>query len=248
MSEILAIALNSMQNDMRQVEHVAMNLANTLTPGYKRQVAAAQSFGAIVEQGAASAAGQAPALSGAVQTFVDVRAGALKQTGGSLDLAVDGQGYFEVATDAGPAYTRQGDFRVDERGRLVTAQGQPVMGLGGEILLSGAKPRIDRNGNVFDAGDANAKTPLAQLKLVRFEEAGTMASLGNGLLSAGGGMVQLNGAEIHLRQGYLEGSNVSTQTEMVQLMQATRHFESMQKAIQSYDEVVGTAIRKLGEV
>jgi flagellar basal-body rod protein FlgG len=122
------------------------------------------------------------------------------------------------------------------------------MGLGGEILLSGAKPRIDRNGNVFDGGDVNAKTPVAQLKIVRFEETGAMASLGNGLLSAGGGMVQLGGAEVHLQQGYLEGSNVSTQQEMVQLMQATRHFESMQKAIQTYDEVVGTAIRKLGEV
>jgi flagellar basal-body rod protein FlgG len=246
MPEILAIALNSMQNDMRQVEHVAMNLANTLTPGYKRQIAAAQSFGAIVEQGTETA--RPPSIGGTIQTFVDVRPGAVKQTGASLDLAIDGQGYFEVATEAGPAYTRQGDFRVDDRGRLVTSQGQAVMGLGGEILLSGAKSRIDRNGNVFDGNDPNAKTPVAQLKLVRFGDVGAMSSLGNGLLSAGGGMVQLTSAETHLRQGYLEGSNVSTQTEMVQLMQATRHFESMQKAVQAFDEVVGTAIRKLGEV
>ncbi len=246
MPEILAIALNSLQNDMRQVEHVAMNLANTLTPGYKRQVAAVQSFGAIVDQGAVAA--RMPAPAGAIQTFVDVRPGAMKHTGNSLDVAIDGEAYFEVATEAGPAYTRQGEFRVDERGRLVTAQGQAVMGLGGEILLSGAKARVDRNGNVFDGSDPNAKAAVAQLKLVRFEQTGSMASLGNGLLSAGGGMVQLNGAEIRLRQGYLEGSNVSTQTEMVQLMQATRHFESMQKAIQSYDEVVGTAIRKLGDM
>jgi flagellar basal-body rod protein FlgG len=248
MPEILAIALNSMQNDMRQVEHVAMNLANTLTPGYKRQAGAVQSFGAIVDQGAAPGTAQAPAASAAMQTFVDVRPGALKQTRNSLDLAIDGPGYFEVATSDGPAYTRQGDFRVDEHGRLVTAQGQAVMGMGGEILLSGGKPRIDRNGNVFDGNDTSAKTPVAQLKVVRFEDAGTMASLGNGLLTPGGSMVQLSSAETHLQQGYLEGSNVSTQQEMVQLMQATRHFESMQKAIQSYDEVVGTAIRKLGEL
>lgn len=244
MPEILAIALNSMQTDMRQVEHVAMNLANTLTPGYKRQVAATPAFGAMVDQAATPAA----APTGGVRTYVDLRPGALKHTGASLDLAIDGQGYFEVATDAGPAYTRQGAFRVDARGRLVTAQGQPVMGLGGEILLSGPKPRIDRNGNVFDGSDVNTKTPVAQLKIVRFEEAGTMASLGNGLLSAGGDMVQMGAAEVHLQQGYLESSNVGTQQEMVQLMQATRHFESMQKAIQTYDEVVGTAIRKLGEV
>lgn len=248
MSEILAIALNSMQNDMRQVEHVAMNLANTLTPGYKRQVAAPSSFGALVEQGTESTPSHPGRLAGAARTFVDVRPGALKHTGNSLDLAIDGQGYFEIATAQGPAYTRQGEFRVDERGRLVTAQGQAVMGNGGEILLSGAKPRIDRNGNVFDAGDPNAKLPVARIKLVRFEDTGPMTSLGNGLLAPGGGMVQLGTSDIHIQQGYLEGSNVSTQQEMVQLMQSARHFESIQKAIQGYDEAVDTAIRKLGDL
>lgn len=248
MSEILAIALNSMQNDMRQVEHVAMNLANTLTPGYKRQVAAPLSFGTLVEQNAKPATPQSGPLAGAVRTYIDVRPGALKRTGNSLDLAIDGEGYFEVATAQGPAYTRQGDFQVDERGRLVTAQGQAVMGNGGEILLSGAKPRVDRNGNVFDAGDPNAKLPVAQIKLVRFDDAAPMTSLGNGLLAPGGGMVQLGTSDIHLKQGYLEGSNVSTQQEMVQLMQTARHFESIQKAIQGYDEAVDTAIRKLGDL
>lgn len=247
MSEILAIALNSMQNDMRQVEHVAMNLANTLTPGYKRQVATPLSFGALVEQNAAAAAVPAGRQADTTRTYVDVRPGALKHTGNSLDLAIEGQGYFEVATAQGPAYTRQGDFRVDERGRLVTAQGQAVMGNGGEILLSGATPRIDRNGNVFDAGDANAKLPVDRIKLVTFEDTGPMTSLGNGLLAPGGGMVQLGASDVHLQQGYLEGSNVSTQQEMVQLMQSARHFEAIQKAVQGYDEAVDTAIRKLGD-
>lgn len=237
-----------MQTDMRQVEHVAMNLANTLTPGYKRQVVAPLAFGAIVDQSAAATVPQATRPVDAVRTYVDVRPGALKHTGNSLDLAIDGQGYFEVATAQGPAYTREGDFRVDERGRLVTAQGQAVMGNGGEILLSGAKPRIDRNGDVFDAADPNAKLPVARIKLVRFDDTGPMTSLGHGLLAPGGGMVQLGASDIHLQQGYLEGSNVSTQQEMVQLMQAARHFESIQKAVQGYDEAVDTAIRKLGDL
>lgn len=247
MSEILAIALNSLQNDMRQVEHVAMNLANSLTPGYKRQLAVTQPFGSMVERGAA--AGQPDALpdAGALRTFVDTRAGAMRRTGEGLDLAIDGHGYFEVATQEGPAYTRQGNFRVDVRGRLVTAQGEPVMGIGGEILLGGSRPRIDRNGNVFEKADGVAGHPVAQLKIVRFDDSAPMASMGNGLLSAGSGMTQLAAADIQVQQGYLENSNVSTQQEMVKLMQATRHFESVQKAIQTYDEALGTAIRKLGE-
>jgi flagellar basal-body rod protein FlgG len=248
MPEILAIALNSMQNDMRQVEHVAMNLANTLTPGYKRQVAVPLSFGALVEQNASRATPPAGQTAAAARTYVDVRPGALKHTGNRLDLAIDGDGYFEIATAQGPAYTRQGDFQVDARGRLVTAQGQAVMSNGGEILLSGAQPRVDRNGNVFDAGDPNAKLPVARIKLVRFDDTSPMTSLGNGLLAPGEGMVELGTSDVHLKQGYLEGSNVSTQQEMVQLMQAARHFESVQKAIQGYDEAVDTAIRKLGDI
>jgi flagellar basal-body rod protein FlgG len=202
----------------------------------------------MVERGAgAEAAGAAPEAGG-LRTFVDTRAGALRRTGEGLDLAIDGQGYFEVATPEGPAYTRQGNFRVDQRGRLVTASGEPVMGTGGDILLAGGKPRIDRNGNVFDGTDGAAAQPVAQLKIVRFEDSAPMQGIGNGLLTEGSGMVQVAGADIQVQQGYLENSNVSTQQEMVKLMQATRHFESVQKAIQTYDDALGTAIRKLGEV
>jgi len=246
MSEILAVALTSLQNDMRQVEHVAMNLANTLTPGYKRQVAVTQPFGSMVDRGATAGEPETPSLAGSVRTYMDMRAGALKRTGDSLDVAIVGEGYFEVATAEGPAYTRQGNFRVDERGRVVTANGQVVLSTGGEILLTSGEPRIARDGNVFDG--ANGNNPVAQLKVVRFEDPAPMQSLGNGLLTAGIGPTQLGGKDIQVQQGYLESSNVSTQHEMVQLMQATRHFESVQKAIQSYDEVLGTAIRKLGEV
>jgi flagellar basal-body rod protein FlgF len=255
MSEVLAIALNSLQNDMRRVEHVAMNLANTLTPGYKRQIAVAQPFASLVDgapAGAAVSDGTAPATpapSVGMQTFVDVRGGTLRRTGESLDLAIDGPGFFEIVTPDGPAYTRQGNFRMDERGRLVTAQGHGVMGNGGEITLAGATPTIDRNGTVFGgANSGNARAALGQLKVVRFDDTSGMTSLGNGMLTAGSAIAASKGSEVQIQQGYLENSNVSTQHEMVQLMQTTRHFESVQKAIQSYDELLGTAIRKLGDV
>jgi flagellar basal-body rod protein FlgG len=251
MSEVLALALNSLQNDIRRVEHVAMNLANTLTPGYKRQVAVVQPFASLVESGQGVAAdGSVPAqnVSTGVQSFVDVRAGALKKTGESLNLAIGGTGFFEILTPEGPAYTRQGNFHMDERGRLVTAEGQPVMGLGGEITLTGPTPTIASDGTILDATNGGGRTQLGQLKVVRFEDTKGMASLGNGLLTTGSGITELKGTQVQVQQGYLENSNVSSQQEMVQLMQTTRHFESVQKAIQSYDELLGTAIHKLGEV
>lgn len=247
MSEVLAIAVNSLQDDMRRVEHVAMNLANSLTPGYKRQIAVAQPFAGLVDSGSAAAMASGRPAS-ALQTFVDVRAGALKKTGESLDLAIGGDGFFEIQTPDGPAYTRQGNFHTDERGRIVTAQGQPVMGAGGEITVSGAMPRIAQDGAVYDTTPGASQAQIGRIRVVRFDDTKGMASLGNGLLSAGSGMSELQASQAQVQQGYLENSNVSSQHEMVQLMQATRHFESVEKAILGYDELVDTAIRKLGEV
>ncbi|MFL6676182.1 MAG: flagellar basal-body rod protein FlgF [Massilia sp.] len=246
MSEVLALALNSLQDDMRRVEHVAMNLANSLTPGYKRQVAVSQPFAGLVDSASAAAAA-AGKRAGSPQTFVDVHAGALKKTGESLDLALGGDGFFEIQTPEGPAYTRQGNFRTDERGRLVTAQGQPVMGAGGEITLSSATPRIAPDGTVYDTASGAGQAQLGRIRVVRFDDTKDMTSLGSGLLTAGSGMTDPQASQAQVQQGYLENSNVSSQHEMVQLMQATRHFESVEKAIQGYDELMDTAIRKLGE-
>jgi flagellar basal-body rod protein FlgG len=249
MSEVLAVALNSLQGDMSRAEQVAMNLANALTPGYKRQVTVAQPFASLVDHAqAAGAAASRPSIATAagLHTFVDVRAGALKKTGENLDLALGGAGFFEIQTAEGPAYTREGNFHMDERGRLVTAQGLPVMGVGGEITLAGATPAIAHDGTIVDSAGGSRKTQLGQLKVVRFDDTKGMTSIGNGLLTAGSGMTELKGLDVQLQQGFLENSNVSSQQEMVELMQTTRHFESVQKAIQGYDELLGTAIQKLG--
>jgi flagellar basal-body rod protein FlgG len=248
MSEVLAVALHSLQGDMGRVESVAMNLANSLTPGYKRSVAVAQPFASLVEQGQASSVTGVhapPAVDPAPSGFVDVHPGPVKKTGQALDLALGGPGFFEVLTDDGPAYTRKGDFHMDERGRLVTAQGLPVMGLGGEIALAGDQPTIARDGAIVDSAGGSRRVELGQLKVVRFEDTRHMTSLGNGLYTAGAGSTELRGGDVQVQQGFLENSNVSTQQEMVELMQTTRHFESVQKAIQAYDELMGTAIQKL---
>lgn len=267
MQEILAITLNSMHQDMARLERVGMNLANTLTPGYKREVVAARPFFHMFANLVANSADSGVVANGGGVTTgpsaliiqTDTRPGTLKSTGQSLDVALAGSGYFEIATDQGPAYTRQGNFRVDARGRLVTAQGYPVMGKGGEIFLSTGSPVIDEKGNVFDgqssASGAALQTgaqvntpPLAQLKVVQFENPKTLQRMGDGLVAGGDNFGTMNEADIQIRQGFLENSNVSSMQEMVQLVQTMRHFESMQKVALGYDEMMGAAIRKLGEL
>lgn len=256
MEHVLAVSLATMQHDMQRLDRVAMNLANVTTPGYKREVLATRPFVDAMDQ--AALAGQslpvdATALGATAadgQVRLDMRPGTLRMTGGSLDFALSGDGFFEVTMPDGPAYTRQGDFSVDARGRLVNAQGHAVMGKNGEIFLSTLKPAVDAAGNITEPFSATPMggAPSAQLKVVRFDNPASMQRLGDGLLAPGTGMVIAGEADIQVRQGALENANVSTVQEMVQLMQTMRHFESMQKVATGYDEMLGTAIRKLGEL
>lgn len=277
MQEVLALSLQAMHLDMQRLDRISSNLANALTPGYKREVVASQALG----MGSATFASMVtPSEMDVVATTkqvnaspvvpllvqVDARPGTLKSTGQNLDLAIAGPGYFEVTTDTGPAYTRQGNFQLDTRGRLVTAQGWPVMGKSGEIYLNSPSPVIDSAGNVYESLNANGKPlnlsrdrlsadqggantqAVAQLRVVEFDNPKSLQRLGEGLVGGAGDTRSLNDADIQIHQGFLENSNVTSMQEMVQLMQTMRHFESMQKVALGYDDMTGQAIRKLGDL
>lgn len=262
MRNVFAVALASMQQDMSRVDRIALNLANAATPGYKREVVAARPFVEVLDSASASVSAAAGGVTtedpartpGGVQVLTDTRPGSLRITGQPLDLALAGDGFFEVSTEAGPAYTRQGSFRVDARGRLVTGQGHAVMGRSGDIYLTTRTPVIDAAGRITEpdatTGPSAAEPgdPIAQLKVVRFENPGALERLGDGLVAAGPGMAVADDGQAQIRQGALENANVSSMQEMVQLMEAMRHFESMQKVAQGYDEMIGQAIRKLGDL
>lgn len=261
MQQILALGLQSMHQDMDRMERVATNMSNALTPGYKRELVIARPFADLVQGGVAASASvlnrldtESALRSTEPELRTDMRAGGLRATGQPLDVALEGEGYFEVATAAGPAYTRLGRFQLDGRGRLVTGRGDPVMGRGGEIFLSTSAPHIDAAGNVLqpaaNGDDGDRGVSAGQLRIVRFEHADQMRRLGDGLLAAPPAEAALPMEEggPAVRQAYLENSNVSSLQEMVQMMQTMRHFESMQKVVQGYDELLGTAIHKLGDV
>jgi flagellar basal-body rod protein FlgF len=286
MTDVLAISLQGMQQDMARVERISLNLANAMTPGYKREVVTALPMGGAADAGTFATAlsntgisqpgaylGASPSAqpdtqpgiqsddtgappntastAGLLLIQTDARPGTLKPTGQSLDLALTGPGYFEISTEGGLAYTRQGSWQLDARGRLVTPQGDPVMGQGGEIVLMHPHPVIDAAGQVFEAkADGGAEPmPVAQLKVVQFFDSNTknMQRIGEGLVITDQPPTQVADSELQVRQGFLENSNVSSMQEMVQLIQSMRHFESLQRVAMGYDEMIGSAVRKLGE-
>jgi flagellar basal-body rod protein FlgG len=250
MHPILSLVLASLQADLGRVDRVAMNIANAQTVGYKREVASAVSFPEQVEGGAQPLNASAPVR---LAVHTDPRPGTLQATGLDLDLALVGSGWFEVMTAQGPAYTRQGNFRLDASGRLVTQQGDPVMGTAGEIRLQHGAPVIDAAGRVFEGtlpgGDPGAATatPIAQLKVVQFDPGASIERRGDALVQVQAEPVLAAEGSVQVRQGFLENANVSPMQEMVQLMQTLRHLESMQKVAVGYDEMLATSIRRLGE-
>ncbi|KQV92881.1 flagellar hook-basal body protein [Rhizobacter sp. Root1221] len=250
MQEVLAIALRSMQQDVARLEQVGTNLANVTTPGYKRQLLVSRAEHAIVPSFAQAMMGVAASPEGGAtaqtaQPFElvrDMRSGTLRATGRSLDVALAGDGYLEVQMPEGLAYTRQGEFQLDARGRLVTMQGLPVQGQAGDIVVSGSGVTIDAKGNVTDNGRV-----VDRLKVVAFEPGQALTPLDGGLFAEGRSPSLVSEADIDVRQGFLENSNVQQAREMVELMQTMRRFESMQRIVQGYDDLVGSAIRKLGD-
>jgi flagellar basal-body rod protein FlgF len=253
MSEVLAIALAAMHQDMTRLERIASNMANAAVPAYQADVVSAYPASATFDQtmGAFKLDG-----AGTTATAASQRPGAVRTTGLPLDLALATPGYFEVQTEQGVAYTRQGDFKLDAQGRLVTQAGHLVMGKAGPIVLTRPDPVIDAEGQIFESASAAAdRAPLAQLKLVRFTHPHLLARLGGGLFGApvaqGAGSVeglQVADATPKVQQGHLEASNVQSMQEMIQLIQTMRHFESMQRVAVGYDELMGTAVRKLGDL
>ena len=235
---IYALTLRSMNADVERLSSVASNLANVSTTGYKRQIPVFESFQKMID----TQEFVAPQIS------IDNRAGTMRVTNQALDLAIIGDGFFQVQSENGIAYTRNGSFSIDSRGRLVTPQGWPVMGRDGEIQLAGRSPVIDTQGFVREvSADGVSRPPVAQLKLVKFENSKEMRPLGLGLFGMPEGAGLSIDSQAQIKQGALENSNVSSSKEMVDLIQIMRHFESTQKVIQGYDEMMGLAIKKLTE-
>lgn len=243
--DVLAIAASGMQQDILRLESISQNMANVLTPAYKKQILLTPTFSQQVDGGMAGNAAYAASPAPADSLRIDATAGTLRYTARAQDVAIQGDGFFEISTPAGPQYTRQGSLHVDIGGHLVGDQGLPLMGTGGELVLTDAPFTIDPNGDVHQ-GERLA----GRLKMVQFKNPEALQPVGGGLYAQGQARTAVGAVganEPTIRLGYQENSNVNSAQEMVRLTETMRHFEALQKIMQGYDDALGKAITKLGE-
>lgn len=233
-------ALSGNVNMMEKLNVVANNLANVGTVGFKKDRL-------FFEKVLDSVNGQPQPVEGLsdetiisqVRMFTDYGTGPIKQTGNSLHMAIDGEGFFVVSTPEGNAYTRQGNFRRDEDGRLTTIDGNPVLGRGGApITIPGGKVEIDAAGNITVDG-----TNSGSINVVDFPKPYQFRKTGSALfVPEDPAAVPQSVARPSVMQGFIEDSNVNAISEMTQMIECSRSYESCQRVIRSYDEMAGKAI------
>lgn len=169
--------------------------------------------------------------------------GPMRATGNSFDLAIEGNGFFVVASEAGETrYTRQGHFQRGPDGRITTAAGHVLQQAGGgDLIVESSRPEITPDGTVLAEG-----RPIARIAVVRAQDEVELSPVSGSMFgSAEANMVEAD--DFGIRQGMLEGSNVSLGDEMLSLMTATRQAETGARLVQVYDELMGRALTTLGQ-
>lgn len=230
-------ALSGMRLRLDDLDRIAADLANTETAGYKTERISTE-VAPRAFQTALDAAIDATRGSGKV----DFRPGTMTSTGRDLDVAIDGKGFFEIETPAGPRYTRGGNFVRDIDGRLTTADGFAVMGTAGEIKLP--------VGPVTVMGDGTLRVGqliVGRLKVVEFPSDAEITRETGTRFKAADGVTPTEAAVTRLRSGMLEHSNASVIDRMATMTEVMRSFEMLQKGISVLmNDIDGRAINELG--
>ncbi|MBO5450532.1 MAG: flagellar basal-body rod protein FlgF [Lachnospiraceae bacterium] len=253
----LYTAYTGMLNQQNKVDVIANNLANAATTGFKKEGSTSEAFDAVLaykikDQTSAFRGKKIGTMNLGVkigENYVDYSQGAFETTNNTYDLALSGKGFFciEFTNKSGETstkYTRDGSFTLNVDGYLVTKDGDYVLDEEGRHIkldpLSDA--RIDENGTIFQ-NDQRVTT----IGLEDFEDYNYLEHYGENYYQPVEGATMIE-ADAKIFEGYLEASNVQVVSEMVELISATRTYESNQKVIQTIDETLDKAVNQLGKV
>jgi flagellar basal body rod protein FlgG len=225
-----------MRARLEELDRLASDLANVSTAGYKTERAGTY----VVERDEFAAKLDSAVDVVAGESRIDFRPGTIATTGRDLDVAIEGNGFFVIDTPAGERYTRNGAFTRRADGVLTTAQGEPVLGEGGEIVLNAGAASIDEDGNV-----RSGSAVVGQIRVVSFESPSELVRESGARFKAIAGASPAS-AEGRLLGGALEQSNVSVVDVMARLTDLSRNFESLQHGVSTFsNELDARAISEL---
>jgi flagellar basal-body rod protein FlgF len=230
MSDSFIDAYSALEARMKIVDVITNNLANANTIGFKRD------FGHILQGETGFDVG----------TMVDLSSGDLVGTGNSLDVAINGQGFFAIETPNGVRYSRAGGFGLNAAGELVTKDSMRVLSTSGTPITVGDGKVEIRDGGVIMVDD----NEVATLKVVTFNDTTKLQKEGFQRMIWTGDETGIQVAsDPQVKGGYIERSNVNAIDEMVHLMSAYREFEAVQRTLKTLmTEMNSKLIQELGKL
>ena len=255
----LYTAYTGMLNEQYRLDIESNNIANADTVGFKREGSTSQSYSEVmaVKIKDKSESPNTPKDLGGMslgvkigETYTDFSQGSFKETDNTYDLALSGDGFFNIeftnkSGETTTKYTRDGSFTLTKDGYLVTDDGDYVLGEDGRIQLSTLTTDtvILGDGSIYQDDEL-----VAKIKLTTFEDNNYLSHYGETMWDTVDGATEKETAECTVYSGYLEQSNISVVTEMVNLISIQRHYEANQKLITTYDDTLDKSVNQLGRV
>ena len=232
------IALSRATTLQRQMELIANNVANMSTTGFKSEQPLFIEFvNKPVED-------EKYSMVQDYSTLRDLAPGPITQTGNPLDIALEGNGYIALDTLHGTRYTRNGNLSLDSERQLVSAGGLPVLDDGGNpitIPQNAREIRITPQGDVY--GDA---VQVGRINIVSFKNEQFMTQLGGGLYHTDEAPAAAE--DTIVRQGFLEGSNVHSISEMNNMIDVNRQYQNIQNLMKTEHDRLRNAYSKLAKL
>jgi flagellar basal-body rod protein FlgG len=233
------------------------NLANATTSGFKADKAVFHVeplpvvVGVVHPEGAPQPfvrsldrlQGQHSPQNHVMAVHTDFSQGPIRDTGNTLDLALEGRGFFVVQSPEGVAYTRQGTFSLNAEGTLVTASGLPVQGEQGPIQIRGSRVEVDSTGRVLVNG-----AMVDRLKLVDFPQPYALEKAGDVLFRPVVADPPETPAGAVVHQGAIEQANSDPIRLMVSVLETSRAYEAYQKVVQAFDDTAKRAVNDIASL
>jgi flagellar basal-body rod protein FlgF len=228
-------AARGLDSRMRSMESVANNLANTNSTGFKRE----GEFQQIINELGKTEAKQTR----------DYSNGNFVSTNSPLDLAIKGDGFFEVKTENGIELSRNGKFSISDDGYLVTANGDKVLGSKGEINLSSYKLDENQNFKITRTGEIRVGDEIVDtLKISTVEDPQTLQKTGgSNFIDTNQEYTPASEDKFEVMEGYVEESNVNALYEMQKMIEINKNYEAAQKVITTIDSSL-ERLKEIGKV
>lgn len=241
MDKMIHSSLSAMQGIMARQTAIANNMANAATTGFRAEIVNAKA------KHLSSAELDSRAIAYERVMTADLTSGSVTATGRALDVALDGDAMLSVqGPDGEPAYTRRGDLQLSETGLVTTGAGDPVLGEGGPLIIPPADTiSIAKDGGVWivPQGDpAGELQEVDRIALTSFTGSDLVKGNDNLFRVRDGGALPVD-ADARLTAGSLEGSNVNMTTSLVDMIEASRAWETQVKLLTTAQELDSSGAR-----